>query len=89
MARTTRITEKGQATIPKPLREKYALEAGDEVQWEDTEGGIIVRKASRSSARGMLLPEDVPRETREEIAAVLEQRVDRHEAERERRLGEE
>ena len=29
MSEATRITEKGQATIPKELREKYDLDPGD------------------------------------------------------------
>ena len=37
MSQSTRITEKGQATIPKELREKYNLKPGDEVVWIDTD----------------------------------------------------
>lgn len=78
MTETTRVTEKGQATIPKDLREKYDLEPGDEVLWLDTEEGIVVRKASRSSARGMLVPEGTPAEVREAVADALERRVKDH-----------
>jgi hypothetical protein len=31
VSKSTRVTEKGQATIPKELREKYDLDPGDEV----------------------------------------------------------
>ncbi len=65
---TTRITRKGQVTIPKRLREEYGLEEGDEVRWERTEDGLRVRKATQSAGRGMLVDEEVPAETREEMA---------------------
>lgn len=88
MAETTRVTEKGQATIPKAIREKYDLEPGDEVVWVDTDEGIVVRKASRRSARGMLVPDDTPAETREQIAEALEQRVEDHRREIEQQMDE-
>jgi AbrB family looped-hinge helix DNA binding protein len=75
MSKSTRITEKGQATIPKELREKYDLEPGDEVVWMDTEEGIVVKKRTRTSGRGMLLPDDTSAEEREAVAEELEQRV--------------
>lgn len=75
MSQSTRVTEKGQATIPKPLREKYNLEAGDEVVWMDTEEGIVVKKRTRTGGRGMLVPDDTSKETREAVADELSQRV--------------
>lgn len=72
MSQTTRITEKGQATIPHELREKYDLEPGDEVVWLDGDDGILVKKRTRMEARGMLVPDDVTDEEREEIARELE-----------------
>ena len=75
MSKYTRVTEKGQATIPKDLREKYDLEPGDEVVWVDTNEGIVVKKRTRTSGRGMLVPDDTSEEKREEIAEELEQRV--------------
>lgn len=78
MAETTRVTEKGQATIPKAIREKYDLEPGDEVRWIDTDAGIVVRKAEAGSGRGMLVPGDASGETREAVAQALERRVRQH-----------
>jgi AbrB family looped-hinge helix DNA binding protein len=75
MSKSTRVTEKGQATIPKDLREKYDLEPGDEVVWVDTNEGIVVKKRTRTSGRGMLVPNDTSEEKREEIAEELQQRV--------------
>jgi AbrB family looped-hinge helix DNA binding protein len=75
MSKSTRVTEKGQATIPHELREKYDLEPGDEVVWMDTDEGIVVKKRTRTGGRGMLVPDDTPDEKREEIAEELSQRV--------------
>jgi AbrB family looped-hinge helix DNA binding protein len=75
MSKSTRVTEKGQTTIPKELREKYDLEPGDEVIWKDTEEGIVVKKRTRTGGRGMLVPDDLSAEKREEIAAELSDRL--------------
>lgn len=75
MSETTRLTEKGQATIPKELREKYGLEPGDELRWIEADEGIVVRKESES-ARGALVPEDASEEEREAVARSLEERLD-------------
>lgn len=81
MSETTRVTEKGQATIPKELREKYDLEPGDEVVWLDTEEGIVVKKRTRTGGRGMLVPDDTSDEEREAIAEELGRRLrDRRES---------
>ncbi|MFC6874498.1 AbrB/MazE/SpoVT family DNA-binding domain-containing protein [Halobellus marinus] len=69
---TTRITRKGQVTIPKQLREEFGLEEGDEVRWEKTEDGIRVRKATQSAGRGMLVDDDISEEKREEMAEEME-----------------
>ena len=69
---TTHITRKGQVTIPKELREEFDLEEGDELLWQKAEDGILVRKATRSAGRGMLVDDDVPEEKREEMAEEME-----------------
>lgn len=75
MSKSTRITEKGQATIPKDLREKYDLEPGDEVVWMDTDEGIVVKKRTRTAGRGMLIPDDTSEKKRKEIAEELDKRI--------------
>ncbi len=75
MSKSTRVTEKGQATIPHELREKYDLKPGDEVVWMDTDEGIVVKKRTRTGGRGMLVPDDTSDAKREEIAEELGQRV--------------
>jgi len=73
--KTTRITRKGQVTIPKELRAEFGLEEGDEVRWEKAEDGIRVRKATQSGGRGMLVDDDVPDEKREEMAEEMEAEI--------------
>ncbi|WP_135661814.1 AbrB/MazE/SpoVT family DNA-binding domain-containing protein [Halorhabdus rudnickae] len=75
MSEATRVTEKGQATIPKDLREKYDLEPGDEVVWLDTDDGIVVKKRTRTTGRGLLVPEETAEEKRTEISAELQRRL--------------
>ncbi|MFB6177817.1 MAG: AbrB/MazE/SpoVT family DNA-binding domain-containing protein [Halobaculum sp.] len=75
-ARTTRVTTKGQVTIPKSVREAYGVEEGDELVWETGENGIVVRKATRSAGRGML-GEGLPAEKREEMAQEMEEEIRR------------
>lgn len=40
----SRVTEKGQVTIPKEIREKLGIQPGDEVVFEETDVGYVVRK---------------------------------------------
>ena len=42
----SRLTEKGQVTIPKPLRDSLGLEPGQELHFEEREGALIVRRRS-------------------------------------------
>jgi len=70
--KTTRITRKGQVTIPKELREEFGLEEGDEIRWQGDDEGIKVRKATQSAGRGMLVDEDISDEKREEMAEEME-----------------
>ena len=72
---TTRITRKGQVTIPKEFREEYDLEEGDELLWEKGEDGIRVRKATNSAGRGMLLEEDATPADRERVAEEMETEI--------------
>ena len=70
--KTTRVTRKGQVTIPKELRDEFGLEEGDEVRWEKTEDGIQIRKATQSTGRGMLVDDDISEAKREEMAEEME-----------------
>ena len=75
---TSRVTDKGQTTIPKRLREKYGIDPGDEVRWIDTDGGIRLVKAEQSSARGLLAPDDADPDERKDLAEAFTQLGDDH-----------
>ncbi len=45
----SRITSKGQVTIPEEIRREYSLQAGEQVEWEVTDHGTVeLRKAGGS-----------------------------------------
>ena len=43
-AERTKITTKGQVTIPKNIRERFDLDTGDEIEFYEEDGGLRVRK---------------------------------------------
>jgi antitoxin PrlF len=47
-----RVTEKGQVTIPKALRDVLGIGAGTEVEFERRDDAIIVRKVGGGPGRG-------------------------------------
>ncbi len=47
-----RVTEKGQVTIPKALRDELGIGAGTEVGFERSGDTIVVRKRSGAPTRG-------------------------------------
>jgi antitoxin PrlF len=47
---TSRIGAKGQVVIPKEMRESLGLGPGTDVDFEQVEGGVVVRPAERRSA---------------------------------------
>lgn len=54
---TSILTSKGQLLIPKRLRNKYAMEAGVKVIFEEMENGVIIRPMNKeyfNSFRGLL-----------------------------------
>ena len=40
------LTEKGQVTIPKPLRDSLGLEAGQELEFEERGGTLVVTRVT-------------------------------------------
>jgi antitoxin PrlF len=54
---TMRVTEKGQVTIPKELRDALGIGAGTGVESERNDNTIVVRKASGANGRGRQLVE--------------------------------
>jgi antitoxin PrlF len=47
-----RVTEKGQITIPKELRDALGIGAGTEVTFERADDALVVRKVEGGSNRG-------------------------------------
>ena len=45
-----KITEKGQVTIPKPLRERYGLHPGIEIRFVERDHRVTVEKAHAADA---------------------------------------
>jgi len=47
-----RVTEKGQVTIPKPIRDKLKIGPGSEVEFVEREGNVVVLEARSAPAGG-------------------------------------
>lgn len=60
------VSEKGQVTIPKALRDRLGIRPGQELDFSEEQGSLVARKAVASdeiaSAYGML---DLERSTEE------------------------
>ena len=50
-----RVTDKGQITIPKHLRDALGIGAGTEVEFEANGSSIVVRKVTDGPTRGTRL----------------------------------
>ncbi len=57
MIPTMKVTEKGQVTIPKELRDALGIGAGTEVDFERADDAILVRKSADKPTRGRKLAE--------------------------------
>ncbi|MGH2853618.1 MAG: AbrB/MazE/SpoVT family DNA-binding domain-containing protein [Solirubrobacteraceae bacterium] len=40
------ISEKGQVTVPKPLRDRLGIRGGDRLEFTEGHGGLVLRKAT-------------------------------------------
>ncbi len=52
-----RVTEKGQVTIPKALRDELGIGAGSEVEFDRSDDAVVIRKRRDGPARGHRLAE--------------------------------
>ena len=50
-----RVTEKGQVTIPKALRDELGIGGGSRVAFEKADDTIVIRKVSDGPTRGSAL----------------------------------
>jgi antitoxin PrlF len=67
----TRVTSKGQVTIPKAVREQHDIEEGDYLVFDSRDGEIVVRK-------GQVVTDDMT----EDSFDALTERITRHFEER-------
>lgn len=74
-AQTTRVSRKGQTTIPKEIRQRYGIEPGDTVEWIDAGDGAKVRRHTESTTKGIAFGEDVSDEDREEWVEAANERL--------------
>lgn len=43
---TSKVTSKGQVTIPKPVRDRLKVSAGDSLTYEIRESEVVLRRAT-------------------------------------------
>ncbi len=84
-SRPTRVSTKGQVTVPKPIRDYLGLDAGSAVEFEVTDAGDVVLRKRPDSARplrGLLAAYalDGPAPTTEELDAGIAHEVGRLDA---------
>lgn len=77
--RVVRVSGKGQATIPKPLREKYGIDTPGRVRFRETDKGMLVEPVPNLADLRGVLADDVT-----ERGEVIERLCEMHEADRER-----
>jgi antitoxin PrlF len=53
---TSTVTSKGQTTIPKDVRDRLHVQAGDRIEFVIQDGAVVIRAANRkiSDLRGFL-----------------------------------
>lgn len=68
------VTSKGQLVIPVELRRRHHIKRGTRVQFQDLEGGILIRPVTKEyidrlcgSLAGRGIPDDEEREPDREI----------------------
>lgn len=47
----SKITSKGQISVPAAVRRQLALEPGARIEWVEKDGEVVVRRASRFSSQ--------------------------------------
>ena len=78
---TSTLTSKGQITIPKNIREKLSLEAGDKLEFLFQEDGtlqLLPITSSITKLKGMLPKPDTALTIEEMHQTIKEVAIDRH-----------
>jgi len=70
MGRATRMTSKGQVTIPKEIRDEFGLKPHDKIEFYVESGELKVRRArfTLDEMEGMLPPIGIPVEEMPDVA---------------------
>jgi len=70
---TATLTSKGQITLPKVVRERLGVEAGDKVEFVETEPGVYKMIAATRDVRDLkgVVPKPATPVTAEEMARVI------------------
>jgi AbrB family looped-hinge helix DNA binding protein len=70
---TATLTSKGQITLPKVVRERLGVEAGDKVEFVETEPGVYKVIAATRDVRDLkgLVPKPAKPVTVEEMSRVI------------------
>jgi antitoxin PrlF len=70
---TATLTSKGQITLPKVVRERLGVEAGDKVEFVETEPGVYKMIAATRDVRDLkgLVPKPAKPVTVEEMGRVI------------------
>lgn len=57
-----KVSEGGRVVIPAELREKYGINVGDAVMWQDTEQGLVLvsRRAAIRRIQARVAPYRIP-----------------------------
>lgn len=53
VANMSKVTQKGQVTIPREIRKKLRIEAGDEVLFKEDSGKVVLIKKNRASIKNL------------------------------------
>jgi AbrB family looped-hinge helix DNA binding protein len=48
-----KVSPKGQVVIPKPLRDRFGIKEGEEVQVEESKRGVLVMKSEENPLKAM------------------------------------
>ena len=72
---TTRVSQKGQTTIPKGIRERLGIESGDRVAWTDDGTQVVIERKTTESCLGAAVPDGTSEEQRKAMAAELDEYV--------------
>ena len=71
-----KVTQKGQVTLPKKLRDKYGITQATEVEFIDRNGDIVLMKRTAAGSlarfRGIANRKGIPRRTDEFLRLIRE-----------------